>query len=324
MPSAPGTSSARRRTRSRSPVPRPTGTSCSPRSTTTVSSSGCSTSSPTRPTGSSRRSASRPGSARSPRVAAAMTVDQPLVATLEQIRSEILRTTAGRRLLDRRVAGVDQRRSPARDGDGPGLRPRLCRGLPRDVRRRRGRRERRPTTSSRSRFWRGARTDALADPRYAPIHPFWSRPCTGVGGRASCSRSSRAGSSSASSTSTCPTGSRFGDDDADYLLAMADHAALAIQNAALFARAARGRRRRGAATARARAARLRQPGAVLHDDARAHRGATARAARRGGGPRPRRGGAAPGADQGRARGDARADLRAAPGGARGGGARAPR
>ena len=109
-----------------------------------------------------------------------------------------------------------------------------------------------------------------------------------------------------------PEGVRLVPDDVDYLRALADHAALSTQNAALFARAGgESAGTGGATTARARAARLREPGPVLHDDARPHRGATPGTARPGGGPRPHRGGAATGADQGCARGDARAHLRAA-------------
>jgi signal transduction histidine kinase len=165
-------------------------------------------------------------------IAAAMTVDQPLHVTLEQIRSEILRTTAatacsivawqGSTLDTPRLATVTD---PA---FGPGyadafLAMYVAAGVDGttadDVE---------PFT-----LRRGARTDALADPRYAPMHPYWSRippdwedavllPL--VSGREFFGELHV----------HLPAGARFGDDDADYLLAMADHAALAIQNAALF------------------------------------------------------------------------------------------
>lgn len=165
-------------------------------------------------------------------VAAAMTVDQPLHATLEQIRSEILHTTAatacsivawqGSTLDTPQLAAV------ADPAFGPGyadafLAMYVAAGVD-------------DTTADDVEpvsLRRGARTDALADPRYAPMHPFWSRPTPDwedavllplVSGREFFGELHL----------HLPAGARFGDDDADYLLAMADHAALAIQNAALF------------------------------------------------------------------------------------------
>ena len=133
-------------------------------------------------------------------VAAAMTVDQPLQATLEQIRSEILHTTAATAcsIVAWQGATID---APALStvtdpAFGPGyaeafLAMYIAAGdddtTAHDVE---------PFT-----LRRGARTDALADPRYAPMHPFWSR-STPDWEDASCSPSSRVGSSSGSSTST--------------------------------------------------------------------------------------------------------------------------
>lgn len=165
-------------------------------------------------------------------VAAAMTVDQPLHATLEQIRSEILRTTAATAcsIVAWQGATIDapQLSTVTDPAFGPGyadafLAMFIAAGVDDttadDVE---------PITVR-----RGARTDALADPRYAPMHPFWSRPSPDwedavllplVSGREFFGELHV----------HLPAGARFGDDDADYLLAMADHAALAIQNAALF------------------------------------------------------------------------------------------
>ena len=165
-------------------------------------------------------------------VAAAMTVDQPLQATLEQIRSEILRTTAATAcsVVAWQGATIDapQLSTVTDPAFGPGyadafLAMYIASGVDdktaEDVE---------PFT-----VWRGARTDALADPRYAPMRPFWSRSSPDwedavllplVSGREFFGELHV----------HLPAGARFGDDDADYLLAMADHAALAVQNAALF------------------------------------------------------------------------------------------
>jgi signal transduction histidine kinase len=166
------------------------------------------------------------------RVAAGMTVDQPLRATLEQIRSEILRTTAASAcsVVAWQGSTIDapQLATVVDPAFGPGyadafLAMYVAAGADDttadDVE---------PLT-----LRRGARTAALADPRYAPVHPFWSRSSPDwedvvllplVSGREFFGELHV----------HLPAGARFGDDDADYLLAMADHAALAIQNAALF------------------------------------------------------------------------------------------
>jgi signal transduction histidine kinase len=165
-------------------------------------------------------------------VAAAMTVDQPLHATLEQIRSEILRTTAATACSIVAWQGstpdTPQLATVTDPAFGPGyaeafLAMFIAAGVDDttadDVE---------PVT-----LRRGARTGALADPRYAPMHPFWSRPSPDwedavllplLSGREFFGELHV----------HLPAGARFGDDDADYLLAMADHAALAVQNAALF------------------------------------------------------------------------------------------
>lgn len=165
-------------------------------------------------------------------VAAAMTVDQPLQATLEQIRGEILATTSATAcsVVAWQGATAD---SPALStapdpAFGPGyadaiLAMYVASGVDdktaEDVE---------PIT-----VWRGARSDAQTDPRFVPMRPFWSRSSPDwedavllplVSGREFFGELHV----------HLPGGARFGDDDADYLLAMADQAALAIQNAALF------------------------------------------------------------------------------------------
>ncbi|WP_324419240.1 histidine kinase [Phycicoccus sp.] len=166
------------------------------------------------------------------RVAAGMTVDQPLVATLEQIRSEILRTTTAAAcsiVVWQGSTSEAPRLATVPDPVfGPGYAEAfhamyVAAGV--DAR----------TAEDVEPFtlWRGARTDLLADPRYAAVHPYWSRSRPEwedgvviplVSGREYFGELQV----------HLPAGSRFGDDDADYLLAMADHAALAIQNSALF------------------------------------------------------------------------------------------
>ncbi len=166
-------------------------------------------------------------------VAAAMTVDQPLQATLEQIRSEILHTTAATAcsIVAWQGATIDapQLATVTDPAFGPGyadafLAMFIAAGVD-------------DTTADEVEPFtlrRGARTDALEDPRYAPIHPFWSRPTPDwedavllplVSGR----------DFFGELHVHLPAGARFGDDDADYLLAMADQAALAVQNSMLFA-----------------------------------------------------------------------------------------
>lgn len=165
------------------------------------------------------------------RVAAAMTVDQPLPETLEQIRTEILRTTAATAcsvVAWRESGGVPQLSTIPDPAFGPGYSDAframfLALGVP-------------ETTADELEsitLRRGARADALADPRYALLHPYWSQPSPEwedgvmlplVSGREFFGELHV----------HLPAGARFGDDEADYLLAMADHAALAIQNAALF------------------------------------------------------------------------------------------
>ena len=166
------------------------------------------------------------------RVAAGMTVDQPLVATLEQIRSEILRTTTAAAcsivVWQGSTSDAPQLATVADPVFGPGYGEAFHSMYAAAGVDARTADDVEPFT-----FWRGARTHALSDPRYAPVHPFWSRSWPQwedgvliplVSGREFFGELHV----------HLPTGSRFGDDDADYLLAMADHAALAIQNSALF------------------------------------------------------------------------------------------
>lgn len=166
------------------------------------------------------------------RVAAGMTVDQPLLATLEQIRSEIMLTTSATAcsLVTWHGSSDDAPKLSAVPDPafGPGyaeafLAMYVAAGVD-------------ETTADDVEpvaLRRGARTTALADPRYAPIHPYWSRPSPDwedavllplVSGREFFGELHV----------HLPAGARFVDDDADYLLAMADQAALAIQNAALY------------------------------------------------------------------------------------------
>lgn len=164
--------------------------------------------------------------------AAAMTVDQPLVATLEQIRSEILNTTAATACSIVAWQGATNDApalsTVADPAFGPGYADAFMTMYLASDDDDRTAEDVEPFT-----LRRGARTDALADPRYAPMHPFWSRSTPEwedavllplVSGREFFGELHV----------HLPAGARFGDDDADYLLAMADHAALAIQNAALF------------------------------------------------------------------------------------------
>ncbi len=85
---------------------------------------------------------------------------------------------------------------------------------------------------------RGARTAALADPRYAPLHRYWSRPGPDwddlvalplVSGRVFFGELHV----------HLPAGARFSADDEDYLRAMADQAALAVENSVLLAEEAK-------------------------------------------------------------------------------------
>ena len=166
------------------------------------------------------------------RVAAGMTVDQPLLATLEQIRSEILGTTTATAcsvvVWQGSTSDAPRLATVPDPVFGPGYAEAFHAMYVTSGVDQRTADDVEPLT-----FWRGARTDALSDPRFAPVRPFWSRPLPEwedavllplVSGREFFGELHV----------HLPAGSRFGDDDADYLLAMADHAALAIQNSALF------------------------------------------------------------------------------------------
>jgi signal transduction histidine kinase len=165
-------------------------------------------------------------------VAAAMTVDQPLVATLANIREQVMRTTpavACSVVSWHHGPGLDDGFTMVADpAFGPGYAEavhRMHREDDRDVS---------GLDVDPFELRRDERTRAFADPRFTPVHPFWSRPLPAwddlvvlslVSGRVVFGELHV----------HFPAGVRLVSDDVDYLRAMGDHAALAVQNAALFA-----------------------------------------------------------------------------------------
>jgi signal transduction histidine kinase len=167
-------------------------------------------------------------------VSSAMTVDQPLTSTLTTIREQIMSTTSATA-----VSLVIWQERPGSDGHaltvvadpafGEGYAEafqRMYDGAAEDPRGA----EEIPSVDLR----RDARTRSLNDPRFAALHPFWSRPQPEwddvvalplVSGRVFFGELHV----------HLPAGARFTADDSDYLRAMADQAALAVQNSVLFA-----------------------------------------------------------------------------------------
>ncbi|MFN8167706.1 MAG: histidine kinase [Candidatus Nanopelagicales bacterium] len=167
-------------------------------------------------------------------VSSAMTVDQPLTSTLATIREQIMLTTAATA-----VSLVIWQEPPRADGPaltvvadpafGAGYAEafqQMYEGSPDDPRG--------PEEIAAVDLRRDARTRSLADPRFAALHPFWSRPepewddvvaLPLVSGRYFFGELHV----------HLPAGARFTPDDSDYLRAMADQAALAVQNSILFA-----------------------------------------------------------------------------------------
>lgn len=171
-------------------------------------------------------------------VSNAMTVDQPLPSTLATIREQILRTTSATA-----VSLVIWPEGPAAQDNvltveadpsfGPDYADAITQMYESVEDDPRGADDVRPVD-----LRRGARAAALADPRYAPLHRHWSQPVPDwddlvalplVSGRAFFGELHV----------HLPAGARFSADDEDYLRAMADQAALAVENSVLLAEEAK-------------------------------------------------------------------------------------
>lgn len=167
-------------------------------------------------------------------VSSAMTVDQPLTSTLATIREQIMGTTeasAVSLVIWRERPGSGEHTltivaDPAfGEGyaeafqqmyDGAGEVPSGAHEIaPVDLR-------------------RDARIRSLTDPRFAVLHPFWARPTPEWDDVVALPLTS-GGVFFGELHVHLPAGSRFTPDDGDYLRAMADQAALAVQNSVLFA-----------------------------------------------------------------------------------------
>lgn len=165
-------------------------------------------------------------------VAASMTVDQPLLLTLDGIREQLLRTTSATAcsVVTWFVAtggagdGFTMAADPA---FGPGYAD-AVRSMHRADERDQGELARRPIT-----VVAGARTSLLMDPRFEPVAAYWRAPRPEwddlvvvplVAGAVAYGELHL----------HLPEGARITDDDRDYLRAMADQAALAVQNRWLF------------------------------------------------------------------------------------------
>lgn len=170
-------------------------------------------------------------------VAAAMTVDQALTVTLNDIREQVLRTTpatacslvtwtAGRAASD---LGFTMAADPA-FGEGYDVAVlRVHLGDDRDQ----VELSTRPTT-----VIRDARTTLLGDPRFAPLEPYWTRP-TPVWDDLVVVPLVAGALAFGELQVHLPQAARIAPDDHAYLRAMADQAALATQNSVLFAEQAR-------------------------------------------------------------------------------------
>ncbi|MBI1351758.1 MAG: PAS domain-containing protein [Actinomycetales bacterium] len=167
-------------------------------------------------------------------VSTAMTVDQPLPSTLDTIRDQITRTTAAAAaslvIWQGRAGSSPDLVVVADPAFGPGYAEAF--GHIYEV-------ARGPAGGTeplrRVDLRRGARAASLDDPRYAPLHPFWSAPVPEWEDLVSLPLMS-AGEFLGELHVHLPAGARFLPDDEDYLRAMADQAALAADNAFLFAK----------------------------------------------------------------------------------------
>lgn len=167
-------------------------------------------------------------------IAAGMTVDQPLDALLNEVVARVLDTTAA---VGCSIVSWHDDRAPepvAHVGWGamPGLAEALGRTLTEGWRELVG-----PEAGPQSRLehHRGFRMKALADPLFARMRPYWQAaawddlivvPLTA------------SGRTFGEMHVALPAGAPVSEDDETYLIAIADEAAVAAQNAALFATAA--------------------------------------------------------------------------------------
>lgn len=170
-------------------------------------------------------------------VSTAMTVDQPLPSTLEMIGDQIMRTTIATAvsfvIWQEREEAAPDLIVVADRAFGNGYAEAFQQvfettkqraGAPDDI----------PRVDLR----RGARASSLANPDFAPLHPFWSRPTPEWDDLVALPLTA-AGEFFGELHVHLPAGTRFLPDDEDYLRAMADQAALAVDNAFLFAKESR-------------------------------------------------------------------------------------
>jgi len=167
-------------------------------------------------------------------VSSAMTVDQPLPSTLTTIREQIMRTTSAAAVSivvwqDRPGPQDDVLTVVADPGFGSGYADAFTRMYEAAGDDRRGADDVRPVE-----LRRGARSAALLDPRFGPMHPYWSRPTPDWDDLVALPLVS-ARVFFGELHVHLPAGARFSSDDEDYLRAMADQAALAVENSFLFA-----------------------------------------------------------------------------------------
>jgi signal transduction histidine kinase len=166
-------------------------------------------------------------------VSSAMTVDQPLSSMLETIRDQIMRTTVATAVslvIWHEVPGGGETLTVVPDPSFGAGYAEAFRTIYDETRDESRAVEAIPPVDLR----RDARTRALVDERFAALRPFWSRPAPEwddlvalplVSGR----------DFFGELHVHLPAGARFTADDGDYLRAMADQAALAVQNSVLFA-----------------------------------------------------------------------------------------
>ncbi|SNR90294.1 Histidine kinase-, DNA gyrase B-, and HSP90-like ATPase [Geodermatophilus saharensis] len=168
-------------------------------------------------------------------IAAGMTVDQPLDVTLREVVARVLATTPA---VGCSIVSWADDRAPAPvahvgEGAAPGLGDALARTLTAGWERLVGTPEEPAVTRIERR--RGFRARALADPLFEPVWPFWREAAWDDLLVVPLSSSGR---TFGELHVALPSAAHLDEDDEAYLVALADQAAVAAQNAALFGSAA--------------------------------------------------------------------------------------
>jgi signal transduction histidine kinase len=170
-------------------------------------------------------------------IAAGMTVDQPMEVTMREVVARVLATTpaVGCSIVswadDTAPAPVAHVGDGAPPGFGAALAQTLANGWADLV----GATVAASAAGPRIRVLRGFRTASLTDPVFALMRPYWS---AGRWEDLAVVPLSASGRTFGELHVALPAGAHLSEDDETYLVALADQAAVAAQNAALFGAAA--------------------------------------------------------------------------------------